>query len=162
MPSSIDRSSTTFTPNIKLHLLSNKKKKQETNILIERESIPILDGEKTLRNLKNSFWTTERKEEKMNGFQLQADAYRQAAEQGKITQEQADKECKVFDFLATCDDDDICNLFNSSAFNEIAKSYMRIAVRELADEGTIDDEQAIAVRNRFALLFDEKRAQEVI
>lgn len=98
----------------------------------------------------------------MNGFQLQADAYRQAAEQGKITQEQADKECKVFDFLATCDDDDICNLFNSSAFNEIAKSYMRIAVRELADEGTIDDEQAIAVRNRFALLFDEKRAQEVI
>lgn len=98
----------------------------------------------------------------MNGFQLQANAYRRAAEQGKITQEQAGKECKVFDFLATCDDDDICNLFNSSAFNEIAKSYMRIAIRELADEGIIDDEQAIAVRNRFALLFDEKRAQEVI
>lgn len=98
----------------------------------------------------------------MNGFRLQADVYRKAAGQGIITQEQADKECKVFDFLATCDDDDICNLFNSSAFNDIAKSYMRIAVRELADEGIIDDEHAIAVRNRFALLFDEKRAQEVI
>ncbi|MBQ3794959.1 MAG: hypothetical protein IJJ64_07975 [Butyrivibrio sp.] len=98
----------------------------------------------------------------MNGFQLQADAYRKAAEQGKITQEQADKECKVFDFLATCDDEDICNLFNSSAFNEIAKSYMRLAVRELADEGVIDEEQATAVRNRYSLLFDEKRAQEVI
>lgn len=98
----------------------------------------------------------------MNGFQLQADAYRKAAEQGKITQKQADKECKVFDFLATCDDEDICNLFNSSAFNEIAKSYMRLAVRELADEGVIDEEQATAVRNRYSLLFDEKRAQEVI
>ena len=98
----------------------------------------------------------------MNGFQLQADAYRKAAEQGKITQEQAEKECKVFDFLATCDDEDICNLFNSSAFNEIAKSYMRLAVRELADEGVIDEEQATAVRNRYSLLFDEKRAQEVI
>ncbi len=98
----------------------------------------------------------------MNGFQLQADAYRKAAAQGKITQEQADKECKVFDFLATCDDEDICNLFNSSAFNEIAKSYMRLAVRELADEGVIDEEQATAVRNRYSLLFDEKRAQEVI
>ena len=98
----------------------------------------------------------------MNGFQLQADAYRKAAEQGKITQEQADKECKVFDFLAICDDEDICNLFNSSAFNEIAKSYMRLAVRELADEGVIDEEQATAVRNRYSLLFDEKRAQEVI
>lgn len=98
----------------------------------------------------------------MNGFQLQADAYKKAAEQGKITQEQADKECKVFDFLATCDDEDICNLFNSSAFNEIAKSYMRLAVRELADEGVIDEEQATAVRNRYSLLFDEKRAQEVI
>lgn len=98
----------------------------------------------------------------MNGFQLQADAYRKAAEQGKITQEQADKECKVFDFLATCDDEDICNLFNSSAFNEIAKSYMRLAVRELADEGVIDEEQATAIRNRYSLLFDEKRAQEVI
>ena len=98
----------------------------------------------------------------MNGFRLQAYSYKKAAEQGINTHEQADKECKVFDFLATCDNDDICNLFNSSAFNEIAKSYMRIAVHELANEGIIDDEQAIAVRNRFAILFDEKRAQEVI
>ena len=66
------------------------------------------------------------------------------------------------DFLATCDDTDICNMFDSSAFNEIAKSYLRIAVRELTDEGTIDEEQAQAVRNRFSLLFDEKQAHEVI
>ncbi len=98
----------------------------------------------------------------MNGFQLTADSYRKAAEQGKINKDYADKECKVLDFLATCDDTDICNMFDSSAFNEIAKSYLRIAVRELTDEGTIDEEQAQAVRNRFSLLFDEKQAHEVI
>ena len=98
----------------------------------------------------------------MNGFQLTSDSYRKAAEQGKISKNYADKKCKVLDFLATCDDEDICNMFDSSAFNEIAKSYLRIAVRELTDEGTIDEEQAQAVRNRFSLLFDEKQAHEVI
>ena len=98
----------------------------------------------------------------MNGYKLSADTYRKAAKENKITQEQADKECKVLDFLAICDEEDICNLFNSSAFNEIARSYLRIAVRELVDEGIIDYEQARAVRNRFSLLFDEKLAQEVL
>lgn len=96
----------------------------------------------------------------MNGFRLMADSYRKAAEEGKISKEQAEKECRIFDFLATCDHDDICRLFDSSAFNEIAKSYLRIAVRELVAEGTIDEDQAVAVRNRFSLLFDEKQADE--
>ena len=98
----------------------------------------------------------------MNGFKLMSESYRKAAEQGKITQERADKECRIYDFLAACDQEDICSMFDSSAFNEIAKSYMRGAVKELTDEGTIDEEQARAVRNRFSLLFDEKRANEVI
>lgn len=74
----------------------------------------------------------------------------------------AEKKCRVYDFLATCDQEDFCNMFDSSAFNEISKSYMRLAVKELTDEGTIDEEQAKAVRNRFSLLFDEKQAHEVI
>ena len=98
----------------------------------------------------------------MNGFELMSESYRKAAEQGIITQRQADKECKVYDFLATCDDEDICKLFDSSAFNEIARSYMRLAVKELVEEGTIDEEQGRAVRNRFSLLFDEKTASQVL
>ena len=98
----------------------------------------------------------------MNGFKLMSESYRKAAEQGKITQERADKECRIYDFLAACDQEDICSMFDSSAFNDIAKSYMRLAVKELTEEGTIDEEQARAVRNRFSLLFDEKRANEVI
>lgn len=97
----------------------------------------------------------------MNGFKLMADSYRKAAEEGIISKEQADKDCRIFDFLGTCDDDDFYKLFDSSAFNEIAKSYMRLAVKELVSEGTIDEDQGKAVRNRFSLLFDEKQAKDV-
>ena len=98
----------------------------------------------------------------MNGFELMSESYRKAAEQGKITRATADKKCRIYDFLATCDQEDICSMFDSAAFNEIAKSYMRRAVKELTDEGTIDEEQAKAVRNRYSLLFDEIQADEVI
>ncbi len=97
----------------------------------------------------------------MNGFKLMADSYRKAAEEGKISKEQADSDIRIFDFLGTCDDDDFYKLFDSSAFNEIAKSYMRLAVKELVSEGTIDEDQGKAVRNRFSLLFDEKQAKDV-
>lgn len=98
----------------------------------------------------------------MNGFKLMADCYRNAAEKGKIDKEQAEKDIRIFDFLATCDEDDFCRLFDSSAFNEIAKSYLRLAVSELISEDTIDEDQGRAVRNRFSLLFSEKKASEVI
>ena len=98
----------------------------------------------------------------MNGFQLMADSYRKAAEKGLISKEQANKDCRIFDFLATCDQEDICNLYNSSAFNDIAKGYLRIALSELQDEGVIDSEQAEAVRGRFRFLHDEKQAQQVL
>ena len=98
----------------------------------------------------------------MDGFKVMAESYRKAAEEGKISKEEAAKDCRIFDFLSSCDQDDICRMFDSSAFNEITKSYMRIAVKELVSEGVIDEEQGKAVRNRFSLLFDEKRAKEVL
>lgn len=98
----------------------------------------------------------------MNGFKLMADSYRKAAEDGKIYKEEADKNIRIFEFLATCDEDDFCMLFDSSAFNEIAKSYLRLTVSELISEDMIDKDQGRAVRNRFSLLFDEKKASEVI
>lgn len=93
---------------------------------------------------------------------MMAASYRKLADEGKITKEQADKDCKAFDFLSGCDQDDINNLFDSGAFNEIAKSYMRIAVKELMEEGVIDEKQGQAIKNRFALLFSEKQAKDVI
>lgn len=88
----------------------------------------------------------------MNGFTMMADSYRKHGEE---------KKAKLYDFLGSCSDEDICTLFDSSAFNDIAKGYMRLAVRELVDEGELDEEQGVAVRNRFSLLFDEKLAKEV-
>ncbi len=98
----------------------------------------------------------------MNGFTMTADTYKKLMEQGKINKETAEKEIRIYEFLGSCSEDDFYSLFDSSAFNEIAKSYMRLAVRELLEEGTLDEEQGRAVRNRFALLFDEKRAKEVL
>ena len=89
----------------------------------------------------------------MNGFLMYADTFRKNGQERKA---------ELYEFLGNCTDDDICSLFDSTAFNEIAKTYMRKAVSELQDEGVIDEEQALAVRNRYALLFDEMQAKQVI
>lgn len=98
----------------------------------------------------------------MNGFVLMADSYRRAAAQGEISKETAEKKTRIYDFLGTCDTDDFYILFDSSAFNEISKSYMRRAVKELIEEKVIDEEQGQAVKNRFSLLFSEMTAKDVL
>ena len=55
----------------------------------------------------------------MNGYEMMADSYRQLVKQGKIDKETADKEIRIYDFLATCDTEDICRMVDSSAFNDI-------------------------------------------
>ena len=98
----------------------------------------------------------------MNWFQLQSDAYKKLVSLGELSKEEAEKECKVYDFLATCDQTDIYNLFDSSAFNEISKAYLRLALKELIDEGTIDEDQGEAIRFRFRLLFDRISSKELL
>lgn len=89
----------------------------------------------------------------MNGYKVIADAHRKAGQERKAD---------LFDFLGNCTDDDICTLFDSTAFNEIAKAYVRRALSELQDDGTITSEQAEAVRARHSGLFDEMQAKQVI
>lgn len=97
----------------------------------------------------------------MKEYRLFAESYRKAAEQGNLDKEEAEKIARAYDFLEGCDLEALFNLFDSGAFNEIAKSYMRLAVRELVEEGNIEEEQGKAIRNRFSLLFDEKQAKDV-
>ena len=94
----------------------------------------------------------------MNGFKMLADSYRKAAAEGKLAQEQADKECKVLDFLATCNEDDFYRLFDSSVFNEIMMSYVRRAVNNVSE---LSDEQRMAVRNEVNMLLSECTAKEI-
>lgn len=97
----------------------------------------------------------------MNGFEMMAESYRKAAGAGEMNPDEAAKKARVYDFLGTCDQEDFYTLFDSTAFNEIAKDYMRLTVRKLTDRGTIDEEQARAVRNTYAMLFEDMTAKEI-
>lgn len=91
----------------------------------------------------------------MNGYSLMADSYRKAAEDGKITQEEAAKKIRIFDFLAACDNEDKQILYASSAFNDFIRSEISITIDELKDDETLTDKQAKAVKSRlYSNMFD--------
>ena len=81
----------------------------------------------------------------MNRYEEMSKTYREFAERGEISKEEAEKKCKVLDFLASCDADDICNLFDSGAFNSFAEKYTILAVDNLRYEKVINNDQAHAV-----------------
>ena len=89
----------------------------------------------------------------MNGFKLLADAHRQAGQQ---------RQAELLEILAGCTQEDICFLFDSTAFNDIAKGYLRQTCNGLEQNGTITAEQSTAIKTHFSLLFDEKKAAEII
>lgn len=89
----------------------------------------------------------------MNGYQILSEQHRKAGQE---------RQADLYAFLATCKQEDICNLFNSSAFNEICKGYLQLALSERIEQGTITGEQAEAIKASFAYLIEEKRAQEAL
>lgn len=94
----------------------------------------------------------------MNGYEMMADSYRQLVKQGKIDKETADREIRVYDFLATCDSDDLCRMVDSSAFNDIIRAYLKMAVQS-AD---IDEDSRNKVVGQLRWMFDEKTAKQVL
>lgn len=94
----------------------------------------------------------------MNGYEMMADSYRQLVKQGKIDKETADREIRVYDFLATCNSDDLCRMVDSSAFNDIIRAYLKMAVQS-AD---IDEDTREKVVGQLCWLFDEKTAKQVL
>ena len=94
----------------------------------------------------------------MNGYEMMADSYKQLVKQGKIDKETADREIRVYDFLATCDSDDLCRMVDSSAFNDIIRAYLKMAVQS-AD---IDEDSRNKVVGQLRWLFDEKTAKQVL
>lgn len=87
-----------------------------------------------------------------------ADSYRKLLEQDKIDKETAEKEIRIYDFLSTCDSDDICRMVNSSAFNDIIRAYCKLAL----NNAEVDEKIADAVMSQFRHLFDTISAKKAL
>lgn len=74
----------------------------------------------------------------MNGYKMLADSWRKLLDSGKISDDkipETKRAVEIYDFLATCNTDDLCRMVNSSAFNDIIIAYIKLAVNKAA----IDD-----------------------
>lgn len=100
----------------------------------------------------------------MNGYQLTADSYREYLKKNPKCDEAVKKDMehhiKANEFLATCTDEDIFKLFDSSAFNSILKGYVLKAVTELSKEKVFSKETGKKVVYRCEGLLDQISASE--
>lgn len=94
----------------------------------------------------------------MNGFTIMADSHKKLMEQGVIDRDIAEKEIRIYEFLATCDTDDFCRMVDSSAFNDIIRAFLKMAV----DNADIDEKSKEKVIGQLRWIFDEKPAKEVL
>lgn len=103
-------------------------------------------------------WKTKEREEKnMNGYKMTADSYRTLRGNSKLDQKDIESNIKVLDFLATCTQEDIYNLFNSTAFNYICLGYVEMALNGFKE---LDDDTKDRIINRVWAMFDEKSAKQ--
>ncbi len=94
----------------------------------------------------------------MNGFKMMADSYRKLVSDGTITEEQAKRDIEIYDFLATCNQDDFCRMVDSSAFNDIIRAFLRLAVKNAELSKKSEDKML----NQLSWIFDEMSAKEVL
>jgi hypothetical protein len=98
----------------------------------------------------------------MNGYQLQADSYRQYLEQYKDTPpevvEHMNREIKVNDMLASLTKQEIMMIFDTGAYNEVLQAYCYKAM-EMAE---IPAEKLGEVRGNIKYLLDTVGASEII
>ena len=91
----------------------------------------------------------------MNGYKMTADAYRVFKK--RDPEADVNSNIKTLDFLATCTKEDIYNLFNSSAFNNICMGYVEMA---LNDFNELDEELKDRISNHVWHMLDTVRAKQ--
>lgn len=91
----------------------------------------------------------------MNGYKMTADAYREFKK--KDPRLDLDSNIKVLDFLATCTKEDIYNLFNSTAFNNICLGYVEMALNDFKE---LDDDTKDRITNHVYYKFDTVTANQ--
>lgn len=91
----------------------------------------------------------------MNGYSMTADAYREAKKRDPRLD--VDSNIKTLDFLATCTKEDIYNLFNSGAFNNIVMGYVKMALNDFKE---LDDDMKDRITNHVRYKFDTVTAEQ--
>lgn len=93
----------------------------------------------------------------MNGYQMTADSYRKLLESEKdIDRASTESKIKALDFLATATEKERLELFNSSAFNDVVKGYLKMA----CDNLKLEDEVRQGLLNELRYLFDTVTADQ--
>ena len=94
----------------------------------------------------------------MNGYIMQAETYRVLAQRGQIPKEEADRKRAVYAFWGTIEESQRYDLFDSSAFNDIVKAYVKLALKNTE----IDEEKTEEIMQELRWLFDTKSSKEVL
>lgn len=93
----------------------------------------------------------------MNGYKMTADSYRTLRGNNKVDQADVESNIKVLDFLSMCTEEDIYNLFNSTAFNNICMGYVKMALNDFKE---IDEDTKDRLINHVRYKFDTVTAKQ--
>lgn len=94
----------------------------------------------------------------MNGYETMSESYKILMQRGEIEKEAAEKAIRVYDFLAGCDTDDLCEMIDSSAFNDLIRAFL---VRAVTSAG-LDDDTIDQIMQQLRYIFDGQTAKEVL
>ncbi len=97
----------------------------------------------------------------MNGYKLMADSLRKAIEQKEengINVNDAEQQIRIYDLLATFQDNDKFTAFDSGMFNDIFKGYVELLVADLEQEKIKKD--LIAKANGLLDFYSSKQAED--
>lgn len=94
----------------------------------------------------------------MNGYKDTANSYRELVRREELEENDYKKTIEIYDFLATCSQEDFCTILDSSAFNEIIKCYMKKALHC----AKVDFETYKKIISEMNWLFDEFTAKQIL
>lgn len=94
----------------------------------------------------------------MSGFAVWADIYRELLRRGEIDKTTAEKEIRINEFLASCDNFDICLMVDSSEFNDVIKAYVVM----VAKRAGVNDHTIGKMEVELGRVFNKMSARQVI
>ena len=65
---------------------------------------------------------------------------------------------EIYEFLATCNQDDFCKMVDSSAFNDIIRAFLKKAI----NGAELDEKSKDSMMNELRYLFDDLSAKEIL